>query len=75
MKSKFLGFIEKDTFTILHYIPLVGAVFGGYYLSVWLNLMELVVSNPVLGWTSLAGLYYFVLLIVDQLVHTIFRRH
>lgn len=69
MAKKFLGFIDTKAFSIFHYLPLVGVVIIGYYLSVWLNLMELVISNPLLGWTSLIALYYFVLLIGDNLIH------
>lgn len=71
MTKKFLGFISTKPFDLFHYLPLVGFVILGYYLSVWLNLMELVVSNPVLGWVSLVSVYYVVLLLGDNLIHKI----
>ncbi len=77
MKKKYLGFIEKDSFTLLHYIPLVGFVFLAHYLSVnkFFNLELMTQTNPMVGWFLLAVWYYAFLLVGDQLVHTLFKRH
>jgi hypothetical protein len=69
--KKILNFINPKPLIWFHYIPLVGCVFLGYWLSNILNLMFLIKSNPILGWFSLFMLYYIVLLIGDNLIHAI----
>lgn len=69
MTKKLFGFINTKALLLFHYFPLTAFVFLAYWLSVKLKLMELVASNPVLGWTSLFLLYYLVLLIADNLIH------
>jgi hypothetical protein len=69
-KRKLFGFIETDPKILFHYLPLVGVVIAGYYISTSLGLMELVKTNAVLGWSALVLLYYITLLIGDNLIHT-----
>jgi hypothetical protein len=71
MVKKLLGFIDTRPHILFHYLPLVGFVILGYYLTVYLGLMQLVQNEPILGWTSLIAVYYIVLLIGDQFIHSV----
>lgn len=69
MKRKFLGIFDRRPLIWFHYVPLVGIVTLTYFESVWLNLMTIVNSHPLLGWPAILLLYYVNLSIGDQLVH------
>lgn len=73
--KKFLGFIDRRPLIWFHYLLLVGVVILGYYISRWIKLMDLIQSSnlffKILGWISLILLYYFLLLIFDNIIHKI----
>lgn len=69
--KKLFGFIDKRPLIWFHYLLLVGIVILGYFLSKWIGLMGLTETNKVLGWILLIILYYILLLVGDNLIHTI----
>lgn len=70
MTKKLFGFIDKRPLIWFHYLPLVAFVILGYYITNWLGIMSIIASNSVLGWFYAIVVYYFVLLIGDNFIHT-----
>lgn len=65
-KNKFLGIFDKRPLIWFHYVLLVGALFGGFYLGDFLipNFSQLNIGLMFVFW-------YLVISISDQLIHAI----
>ena len=60
---------ERQAKDVLHYILLVGAIFGGYWLGDMVGFTDWAMSSGYLGLLAFFGWFLVIVIIADKVIH------